>query len=81
MYDGWNKTGAHSREWVEKTDRFIDNAFSLSGTGVVGCPCSKYQNGQSYERRQLSLDLCKFGFIPGYEVWYTMVSEQIEMFR
>jgi hypothetical protein len=32
MYDDWKKTGAHTDEWWEKTDEFIERAFSLATT-------------------------------------------------
>jgi hypothetical protein len=41
MYDGWKKNGAHSREWVDKTNKFIEHAFSVSNTGITRCPCIK----------------------------------------
>jgi hypothetical protein len=28
MYDGWRKNAAHLREWVDKTNKFIEHAFS-----------------------------------------------------
>ena len=69
MYDGWCKTGAHSREWVNKTEGFVDRAFSLSNNGTVRCPCSRCQNLKSQDKRQVSLDLCRNSFMPSYEVW------------
>jgi hypothetical protein len=27
MYDGWKKGGAHIKEWVNKTQKFIDRTF------------------------------------------------------
>jgi hypothetical protein len=41
MYDGWRKNGAHSREWIDKTNKFIEHAFSLLNTGIARCPCNK----------------------------------------
>jgi hypothetical protein len=29
MYDGWKKSGAHTREPMNKTQEFIDRAFSV----------------------------------------------------
>jgi hypothetical protein len=29
MYDGWKKNGAHSREWVDKTNKFIEHALTV----------------------------------------------------
>jgi hypothetical protein len=28
MYGGWKKNGAHTTEWMNKTQDFIDRAFS-----------------------------------------------------
>jgi hypothetical protein len=52
MYDGWRKNGAHSREWVDKTNKFIEYSFSLSNTGIVRCPCSKCRNGLSHDKKK-----------------------------
>jgi hypothetical protein len=35
----------------------------------VKCPCSRCRNTLHEDKRTLTLDICKFGFIPGYEVW------------
>jgi hypothetical protein len=69
MYDGWKKGGAHTKEWMNKTQKFIDHAFSLSNNRGVKCPCSKYRNVVCEDKRTLTLHLCKIGFMPGYEVW------------
>jgi hypothetical protein len=69
MYDGWRKNGAHSREWVDKTKKFADHAFSLSNIGIARCPCSKCQNGLSHDKRKVSIQICRFGYMSGYEVW------------
>jgi hypothetical protein len=70
MYEGWKKRGALSSEWVAKTNMFLDHAFARSETGTdVSCPCSKCQNIYFLDRRTMSIDLCKNGYMPGYEVW------------
>jgi hypothetical protein len=69
MYDGWRKNGAHSREWVDKTNKFIEHAFSLSNTGIVRCPCNKSRNGLSHNKKIVSIHICRFGYMPGFEVW------------
>jgi hypothetical protein len=69
MYDGWRKNEAHSREWVDKTNKFIEHAFSLSNTEIVRCPCSKCQNGLSHDKKKVSIHICRFGYMPVYEVW------------
>jgi hypothetical protein len=70
MYEGWKKRGALSSEWVVKTDAFLDCAFARSETGTnVRCPCSKCQNIYFLDRRTMLIDICKNGYMPGYEVW------------
>jgi hypothetical protein len=69
MHDGWRKNDAHSRKWVDKTNKFIEHAFSLSSTGIARCPCSKCQNGLSHDKKKVSIHICRFGYMPGHEVW------------
>jgi hypothetical protein len=70
MYKGWNKRGALSSERVAKTDTFLDHSFARSETGTdVRCPCSKCRNIYFLDRRTMSIDVCKNGYMPGYEVW------------
>jgi hypothetical protein len=69
MHGGWKKSGAHTREWMNKTREFIDHAFSLPTNRGVKCPCSRCRNALCQDKRTLTLHLCKFGFMLGYEVW------------
>jgi hypothetical protein len=69
MYDGWKKSEAHTREWMNKTQEFIDRAFSVPPNQGVKCPCSRCRNTLHEEKRMSTLHHCKFGFMPGYEVW------------
>jgi hypothetical protein len=69
MYDGWRKNGAHLREWVDKTNKFIEHAFPLSNTRIVRCPCSKCWNGLSQDKKKVLIHICRFSYMPGYEVW------------
>jgi hypothetical protein len=66
---GWMKCGAHTREWMNKTQEFIYCAFSLPNNPGVKCPCSICRNTLCEDKRTLTLHLCKFGFMPGYEAW------------
>ena len=52
-----------------KTQEFIDRAFSLPNNHGVKCPCSKCRNSVCEDKTTLALHLCKFGFMPGYEMW------------
>jgi hypothetical protein len=69
MYDGWRKNGAHLREWVDKTNKFIEHAFSLLNNGMARCPCNMCRNGLSHDKKMVSINICRFGYMPGYEVW------------
>jgi hypothetical protein len=69
MCGGWKKSGAHTREWMNKTQEFINHAFSVPTNRGVKCPCSKCKNALCEDKRTLTLHLCKFGVMPGYEVW------------
>jgi hypothetical protein len=54
---------------MNKTQEFIDHAFSLPINRGVKCPCSRCRNALCEDKRTLTLHLYKFGFMPGYEVW------------
>jgi len=69
MYAGWKKGGAHEKEWMTKTLDFINRALSLSNTGTIRCPCSRCRNSVRHDTRKVQMHLCKYGFMPGYEVW------------
>jgi hypothetical protein len=68
MYGGWKKSGAHTREWMNKTQEFINHAFSILANQGVKCPCSRCRNAICEDKRTLIMHLCKFGFMSGYEV-------------
>jgi hypothetical protein len=69
MYGGWKKSGAHTREWMNKIHEFIDRAFTVPTNQSMKCPCSRCRNTLYEDKRMLTLHLCKFGFMLGYEVW------------
>jgi hypothetical protein len=70
MYEGWKKICALSNKWVAKTDAFLDHAFARSETGTdVRCPYSKCWNIYFLDRRTISINLCKNGYMLGYKVW------------
>jgi hypothetical protein len=68
-YDSWKKSGAHTTECTNKTQDFIDHAFSGWLDEGVKCPCSRCRNALCEDKRTLIMHLCKFGFMPGYDVW------------
>jgi hypothetical protein len=63
------ESGAHTREWMNMTQKFIDCAFSVLANPGVKCLCSKCRNTLCKDKKTLTMQLCKFGFMPGYEVW------------
>jgi hypothetical protein len=54
---------------MNKTQEFIDHAFSLPNKQGVKCSCSRCRNALWEDKRALTLHLCKFNFMSGYEVW------------
>jgi hypothetical protein len=69
MYSGWKKSGAHMRKWMNRTQEFIDCAFSVPANQGVKCPCRRCRNTLCEDKRTLTLHLYKFDFMPGYEMW------------
>jgi hypothetical protein len=68
MYSGWDKGGKYTDEWMDNATTFLDRAFSR--TQIVQCPCSRHQNLKFLEnKRTITIQLCKNGFVPSYEVW------------
>jgi hypothetical protein len=71
MYDGWTSNGMPTREWMVKTQAFVDHVFSLSpGGGLAKYPCNKCQNCSRQVKIDMERHLCKFGFMPNYKMWY-----------
>jgi hypothetical protein len=68
MYIGWSRNGRHSDDWVAKAKDFVDHVFSLPLTDTIRCPCRRHENSIVLNKERVSLDLCQFGFMPGYEV-------------
>jgi hypothetical protein len=69
MYGGWKKSGAHITEWMNKTQEFIDRAFSGRLDEGVKCPCSRCRNALYEDKRTLTMHICMFDFMPGHDVW------------
>jgi hypothetical protein len=38
IYGGWKKSGTHTTEWINKTQDFINRAFSVRLDEGVKCP-------------------------------------------
>jgi hypothetical protein len=69
MYDGWNKSGVHSKEWWDKTKDFIERAFPLLSTSKIRSTCYKCENVRCFEKLIVTKHLCQNGFVPNYETW------------
>jgi hypothetical protein len=54
---------------MNKTQEFIDRAFFGPPDEGVKCLCNRCRNTLRQDKRTLTPHLCKFGFMPGYEVW------------
>jgi hypothetical protein len=54
---------------MNKTQEFIDRTFSGCLDEGMKCPCSRCRNALCEDKRTLTMHLCKFGFMPGYDVW------------
>jgi hypothetical protein len=54
---------------MNRTQEFIDCAFSRRLDEGVKCSCSRCRNALCEDKRTLIMHLCKFGFMTGYDVW------------
>jgi hypothetical protein len=69
MYDGWKRNGAHTDEWWDKANDFIERAFSLATTKMIRCPYVKCENVRYFEKVILTKVLVQNGFTSDYETW------------
>jgi hypothetical protein len=69
MYMGCPSQAQVTREWMDKTEKFLDHAFKEDkGAGVMFCPCIQCKNKKK-KREVMLKDLCKYGFMPNYTQW------------
>jgi hypothetical protein len=71
MYSGW-KHGRISNEWVNKTNEFLDHAFSipeLVESDTIKFPCSMCQNYFRHKRPKVELHLCHNRCKENYQTW------------
>jgi hypothetical protein len=54
---------------MNKTQKFIDRAFSGRLDEDVKCPYNRCRNTLCEDKRALTMHRCKFGFMSGYDVW------------
>jgi hypothetical protein len=60
---------AHTDEWWEKINDFIERAFSLVTTPKIRCPSIKCQNVRCADKVVLMKHLIKNGFTTDYQTW------------
>ncbi|XP_066335261.1 uncharacterized protein [Miscanthus floridulus] len=71
MYSGW-KRGRPTNEWVEKTNEFLDRAYSipeLVESDTIKCPCAMCRNYFRHKRPKIELHLCHNGYKENYQTW------------
>jgi hypothetical protein len=56
---------------MDKTEKFLDQAFGKAAKGVkdMFCPCNDCGNRKIKTRKVMEEHLCKFGFTPNYTRW------------
>jgi hypothetical protein len=69
MYDGWKRKEAQTDDWWDKTNDFIERAFSLVTIEKIRCPCVKCQNAMCFDKVILIKHLVQNGFTSDYETW------------
>jgi hypothetical protein len=57
-----------TREWIRKTDAFLERAFgeAAKGASLVPCPCSKCANKKRQTKKTMGAHIWKNGFTPDY---------------
>ena len=68
MYTGYTSQKVWTEEWLTKTKGFVRAAFA-NGQEFSWCPCARCDNYKKRDELEMSKDLQKFGFTPGYMVW------------
>ena len=68
MYTGYTSQKVWTEEWLTKTKGFVRAAFA-NGQELSWCPCAWCGNYKKRDDLEMSKDLQKFGFMPGYTVW------------
>ena len=70
MYTGWNRGGDMTVDWIEKTEAFLNRAFSkLKGGKSAWCPCSRCGNTRRQTREEITHHLFNHGFTRDYTRW------------
>lgn len=66
MYTGRANVYDCTDEWIEKTNAFLEQAFTKIIGKATWCPCSKSRNMQMRDKKVMGEHLGKYGFKLGY---------------
>src|SRR6185437_14896314 len=70
MYSCWKQGGDLTLEWIQKTEAFLDRAFSkVKGGSCTWCPCTKCGNMRRQTWEDMIQHLCNYGFTRDYTRW------------
>ena len=71
MYTGHRSKVDFTKEWMCKTDEFLESAFGEAGGGPIKalCPCSKCANRKRQNKVNVGKHLVNNGFTPNYTRW------------
>jgi hypothetical protein len=70
IYTGHSSQTEFSKEWIEKTDAFLEQAFAKAkGVRATWCPCSRCANMRRQTKEDMGKYLCKHGFTVDYTWW------------
>ena len=67
MYAGHPSMEGMTRDWVSKTEQFLDQAFAgETETGGILCPCKQCDNHSRKDKQTMGIHLGTHGFTPNY---------------
>ena len=70
MYSGRRSTHEITREWVVRTEAFIEQAFDQApGAVAVFCPCTNCKNRKRQTKEVMTSHLARNGFTKNYTQW------------
>jgi hypothetical protein len=70
MYTGRKSQKDFSPEWIEKTEAFLEQAFTKAkGARTTWCPYDKCANTRKHTKEVMEQHLCKYGFTEDYTQW------------
>ena len=70
MYSGRRSAREITREWVVRTEAFIEQAFDQApGAVAVFCPCTNCKNRKRQTKEVMTSHLARHGFTKNYTQW------------